>query len=96
MVCVVFICNFLLDPCVPSVPVQLDEVLRREGKAEVMAGHVDQFLSVVLMQLHWLSSHMGDAQLPPHDVFRLYSCLLGTMLSVRACLSSLIQCFSGT
>ncbi|XP_041917900.1 cytoskeleton-associated protein 5-A-like isoform X2 [Alosa sapidissima] len=63
---------------------QLDEVLRREGKVEVMAGHVDQFLIVVLMQLRRLSSHMADEQKPRHDVFRLYSCILGTMLSLMA------------
>ncbi|XP_062405946.1 cytoskeleton-associated protein 5-like isoform X3 [Sardina pilchardus] len=63
---------------------QLDEVLRREGKAEVMAGHVDQFLIVVLMQLRRLSSHMADGQKPRQDVFRLYSCVLGTMLSLVA------------
>ncbi|KAL2089066.1 hypothetical protein ACEWY4_015965 [Coilia grayii] len=63
---------------------QLDEVLRREGKAGVMAGHVDQFLIVVLMQLRRLSSLMADQQTPRHSLFRLYSCLLGTMLSLVA------------
>ncbi|XP_063045140.1 cytoskeleton-associated protein 5-like [Engraulis encrasicolus] len=61
---------------------QLDEVLRREGKAEVMVGHVDQFLIVVLMQLQRLSGYLGDQHMPRQDLFRLYSCLIGTMLSL--------------
>lgn len=64
---------------------QIDEVLRQEDKAEVMSGHIDQFLIATFMQLRLIySTHMADERLDKTDVIKLYSCIIGNMLSVSA------------
>lgn len=66
---------------------QIDEVLRQEDKAEVMSGHIDQFLIATFMQLRLIySTHMADDRLEKSDIFKLYSCIIGNMLSVSSCL----------
>lgn len=66
-----------------SCPPQIDEVLRQEDKAEVMSGHIDQFLIATFMQLRLLyNTHMADDRLDKRDIFKLYSCIIGNMLSV--------------
>ena len=66
---------------------QIDEVLRQEGKAEVMSGHIDQFLIATFMQLRLIySTHMADDHLDKTDIIKLYSCIIGNMLSVSCCL----------
>lgn len=70
----------LLHP--PASP-QIDEVLRQEDKAEVMSGHIDQFLIATFMQLRLIySTHMADERLDKSDIIKLYSCIIGNMLSV--------------
>uniref|UniRef100_A0A668A4N8 Cytoskeleton associated protein 5 n=1 Tax=Myripristis murdjan TaxID=586833 RepID=A0A668A4N8_9TELE len=62
---------------------QIDEVLRQEDKAEVMSGHIDQFLIATLMQLRLIyNTHMADDRLDKKDIFKLYSCIIGNMLSL--------------
>uniref|UniRef100_A0A3Q3ETC6 Cytoskeleton associated protein 5 n=1 Tax=Labrus bergylta TaxID=56723 RepID=A0A3Q3ETC6_9LABR len=62
---------------------QIDEVLLQEDKAEVMSGHIDQFLIATFMQLRLIySTHMADDRLPKKDIIRLYSCIIGNMLSL--------------
>lgn len=62
---------------------QIDEVLRQEDKAEVMSGHIDQFLIATIMQLRLIySTHMADDRLDKKDIFKLYSCIIGNMLSL--------------
>ncbi|KAM7396138.1 hypothetical protein PAMP_019206 [Pampus punctatissimus] len=62
---------------------QIDEVLRQEDKAEVMSGHIDQFLIATFMQLRLIySTHMADDRLDKKDIFKLYSCIIGNMLSL--------------
>ncbi|XP_053175118.1 cytoskeleton-associated protein 5 isoform X3 [Scomber japonicus] len=62
---------------------QIDEVLRQEDKAEVMSGHIDQFLIATFMQLRLLyNTHMADDRLDKRDIFKLYSCIIGNMLSL--------------
>ncbi|XP_061825769.1 cytoskeleton-associated protein 5 isoform X1 [Nerophis lumbriciformis] len=62
---------------------QIDEVLWQENKAEVMSGHIDQFLIATFMQLRLLyNTHMADDRLDKKDIFKLYSCILGNMLSL--------------
>ncbi|XP_053741131.1 cytoskeleton-associated protein 5 isoform X3 [Synchiropus splendidus] len=62
---------------------QIDEVLRQEDKAEVMSGHIDQFLIAMFMQLRLIySTHMADERLDKKDIFKLYSCIIGNMLSL--------------
>uniref|UniRef100_H3CGY6 Cytoskeleton associated protein 5 n=1 Tax=Tetraodon nigroviridis TaxID=99883 RepID=H3CGY6_TETNG len=62
---------------------QIDEVLRQEDKAEVMSGHIDQFLIATFMQLRLVySTHMADERLDKTDIIRLYSCIIGNMLSL--------------
>ncbi|XP_029289078.1 cytoskeleton-associated protein 5 isoform X2 [Cottoperca gobio] len=62
---------------------QIDEVLRQEDKAEVMSGHIDQFLIATFMQLRLIySTHMADDSLDKRDIIKLYSCIIGNMLSL--------------
>ncbi|XP_061773352.1 cytoskeleton-associated protein 5 isoform X2 [Nerophis ophidion] len=62
---------------------QIDEVLWQENKAEVMSGHIDQFLIATFMQLRLIyNTHMADDRLDKKDIFKLYSCILGNMLSL--------------
>uniref|UniRef100_A0A8C7H2U5 Cytoskeleton associated protein 5 n=1 Tax=Oncorhynchus kisutch TaxID=8019 RepID=A0A8C7H2U5_ONCKI len=62
---------------------QIDEVLRQEDKAEAMSGHIDQFLIATFMQLRLIyNTHMADDRLDKKDIFKLYSCIIGNMLSV--------------
>ncbi|KAF7653352.1 hypothetical protein LDENG_00084060 [Lucifuga dentata] len=62
---------------------QIDEVLRQEDKAEVMSGHIDQFLIATFMQLRLIyNTHMADDRLDKKDIFKLYSCIIGNMLSL--------------
>ncbi|TNN43790.1 Cytoskeleton-associated protein 5 [Liparis tanakae] len=53
---------------------QIDEVLRQEDKAEVMSGHIDQFLIATFMQLRLIySTHMADERLDKRDIIKLCS-----------------------
>ncbi|CAB1318243.1 unnamed protein product [Coregonus sp. 'balchen'] len=62
---------------------QIDEVLRQESRAEVMVGHIDQFLIATSLQLRLAhSTHMADTRLPKEDIFKLYSCAIGNMLTL--------------
>lgn len=48
-----------------------------------MSGHIDQFLIATFMQLRLIySTHMADDRLEKSDIFKLYSCIIGNMLSV--------------
>lgn len=63
---------------------QIDEVLRQADKAEAMSGHIDQFLIATFMQLRLIyNTHMADDRLDKKEIFKLYSCIIGNMLSVR-------------
>ncbi|KAG8438277.1 hypothetical protein GDO86_008822 [Hymenochirus boettgeri] len=62
---------------------QIDEVLRQEDKAEAMSGHIDQFLIATFMQLRLAyNTHMADERLDKDDIVRLYSCIIGNMISL--------------
>lgn len=62
---------------------QIDEVLRQEDKAEAMSGHIDQFLIATFMQLRLIySTHMADEKLDKDDIIKLYSCIIGNMISL--------------
>ncbi|XP_057691875.1 cytoskeleton-associated protein 5 isoform X1 [Corythoichthys intestinalis] len=62
---------------------QIDEVLSQENKAEVMSGHIDQFLIATFMQLRLIyNTHMADERLDKEDIFKLYRCILSNMLSL--------------
>ncbi|XP_077317578.1 cytoskeleton-associated protein 5 isoform X5 [Lithobates pipiens] len=62
---------------------QIDEVLRQEDKAEAMSGHIDQFLIATIMQLRLIyNTHMADERLDKDDIVRLYSCIIGNMISL--------------
>ena len=54
-----------------------------------MSGHIDQFLIATFMQLRLIySTHMADDRLDKRDIIKLYSCIIGNMLSVSHCLMS--------
>lgn len=77
-------CDSLCNPCASPCP-QIDEVLRQEDKADAMSGHIDQFLIATFMQLRLIyNTHMADDRLDKKDIFKLYSCIIGNMLSVSS------------
>lgn len=50
-----------------------------------MSGHIDQFLIATFMQLRLIySTHMADERLDKSLIIKLYSCIIGNMLSVSA------------
>ncbi|XP_071665230.1 cytoskeleton-associated protein 5 isoform X1 [Patagioenas fasciata] len=62
---------------------QIDEVLRQEDKAEAMSGHIDQFLIATFMQLRLIyNTHMADEKLDKDEIVKLYSCIIGSMISL--------------
>ncbi|XP_063145765.1 cytoskeleton-associated protein 5 isoform X2 [Candoia aspera] len=62
---------------------QIDEVLRQEDKAEAMSGHIDQFLIATFMQLRLIyNTHMADEKLDKDEIVKLYSCIIGNMISL--------------
>ncbi|XP_059161081.1 cytoskeleton-associated protein 5-like isoform X1 [Physella acuta] len=62
---------------------QIDEVLKDERKAAVMANHIDNLLVVITMQCKMgLGKHLLDSQVDNKEVIRLYRCLLSTLLSI--------------
>uniref|UniRef100_A0A8C3KMX4 Cytoskeleton associated protein 5 n=1 Tax=Calidris pygmaea TaxID=425635 RepID=A0A8C3KMX4_9CHAR len=62
---------------------QIDEVLRQEYKVEVMSGHIDQFLIATFMQLRLIyNTHMADEKLDKDEIVRLYSCIIGSMITL--------------
>ncbi|KAH0620748.1 hypothetical protein JD844_021478 [Phrynosoma platyrhinos] len=63
---------------------QIDEVLRQEDKAEAMSGHIDQFLIATFMQLRLIyNTHMADEKLDKDEIVKLYSCIIGNMISIE-------------
>uniref|UniRef100_A0A8C5UDW9 Cytoskeleton associated protein 5 n=1 Tax=Malurus cyaneus samueli TaxID=2593467 RepID=A0A8C5UDW9_9PASS len=62
---------------------QIDEVLKQEDKAEAMSGHIDQFLIATFMQLRLIyNTHMADEKLDKDEIVRLYSCIIGSMITL--------------
>lgn len=65
---------------------QIDEVLKDDEKADLMSGHVDQFLVVCSLQLRMaFNKHMSDTETSKENVLRLYRCILGSLLAVFQC-----------
>lgn len=61
-------------------------MLKQEDKAEAMSGHIDQFLIATFMQLRLIyNTHMADEKLDKDEIVRLYSCIIGSMITVRLC-----------
>lgn len=59
-------------------------MLKQEDKAEAMSGHIDQFLIATFMQLRLIyNTHMADEKLDKDEIVRLYSCIIGSMITVR-------------
>lgn len=49
-----------------------------------MSGHIDQFLIATFMQLRLIyNTHMADEKLDKDEIVKLYSCIIGSMISVR-------------
>uniref|UniRef100_UPI00398EDFBA cytoskeleton-associated protein 5 isoform X2 n=1 Tax=Pristiophorus japonicus TaxID=55135 RepID=UPI00398EDFBA len=62
---------------------QIDEVLRQEDKVDAMSGHIDQFLIATFMQLRLIyNTHMADEKQNKTDIVRLYSCIIGNMITL--------------
>ncbi|KAH9494766.1 Cytoskeleton associated protein 5 [Bulinus truncatus] len=62
---------------------QIDEVLKDERKASVMANHIDNLLMVITLQCKMgIGKHLHDPQVDNKEVIRLYRCLLSTLLSI--------------
>ena len=68
---------------------QIDEVLKTEGRAQVMTSHMDQLLMMLSMQFKLVySTFMGDPLTNRDDIIKLYKCLLGTLLAVSCNLAT--------
>lgn len=51
-----------------------------------MSGHIDQFLIATFMQLRLIyNTHMADEKLDKDEILKLYSCIIGNMISVGHC-----------
>ncbi|XP_055505102.1 cytoskeleton-associated protein 5 isoform X2 [Leucoraja erinacea] len=62
---------------------QIDEVLRQESKVDAMSGHIDQFLIATFMQLRLIyNTHMADEKLNKSEILKLYSCIIGNMITL--------------
>ncbi|XP_078271596.1 cytoskeleton-associated protein 5 isoform X2 [Rhinoraja longicauda] len=62
---------------------QIDEVLRQESKVDTMSGHIDQFLIATFMQLRLIyNTHMADEKLNKSEILKLYSCIIGNMITL--------------
>ncbi|XP_051885307.1 cytoskeleton-associated protein 5 isoform X2 [Pristis pectinata] len=62
---------------------QIDEVLRQESKVDTMSGHIDQFLIATFMQLRLIyNTHMADEKLNKTEILKLYSCIIGNMITL--------------
>ncbi|XP_072905784.1 cytoskeleton-associated protein 5 isoform X4 [Hemitrygon akajei] len=62
---------------------QIDEVLRQESKVDTMSGHIDQFLIATFMQLRLIyNTHMADEKLNKMEILKLYSCIIGNMITL--------------
>ncbi|CAG5116856.1 unnamed protein product, partial [Candidula unifasciata] len=62
---------------------QIDEVLKDEKKADIMANHIDNLLVVITMQCKLgIGKHLMDPQVENGEVIRLYRCLLSTLISI--------------
>lgn len=49
-----------------------------------MSGHIDQFLIATFMQLRLIyNTHMADEKLDKDEIVKLYSCIIGNMISVK-------------
>ena len=61
----------------------MDEVFRQRGRAQAMVGHVNAFLSATVLQLRLVhSAHMADPRVAKGDVDKLYSCMIGSIITV--------------
>ncbi|KAG7257363.1 hypothetical protein CRUP_022799 [Coryphaenoides rupestris] len=62
---------------------QMDEVFRQSGRSEVLVSQVDRFLKATVHQLRLThGTHMADQRVSHEDVSALYTCVMGTILTV--------------
>ncbi|CAL8351661.1 unnamed protein product [Merluccius merluccius] len=75
---------------------QMDEVFRQHGKSEVMTSNVNQFLVATVLQLRLAhSAHMTDPSLSKEDVSKLYSCAIGSILTLLGTDALALEASSG-
>lgn len=59
-----------------------------------MSGHIDQFLIATFMQLRLIyNTHMADEKLDKDEIVRLYSCIIGSMITVRLAVRDKVKNF---
>ncbi|KAG7281377.1 hypothetical protein CRUP_020789 [Coryphaenoides rupestris] len=62
---------------------QMDEVFRQSGRSEVLVSQVDRFLKATVHQLRLThGTHMADQRVSHEDVSALYTCVMGTILTL--------------
>ncbi|CAL8245486.1 unnamed protein product [Lota lota] len=62
---------------------QMDEVFRQHSRSKVMVGNVNQFLNATVLQLRLThSAHMADQRVSKEDVSKLYSCIIGSIITL--------------
>ncbi|XP_059928012.1 cytoskeleton-associated protein 5-like isoform X2 [Gadus macrocephalus] len=62
---------------------QMDEVLQQGERSQVVAGNVNQFLSATVQQLRLTHRvHLADQRVAKEAVPNLYSCIIGTVITL--------------
>ncbi|XP_013397900.1 cytoskeleton-associated protein 5-like, partial [Lingula anatina] len=71
-----------ISVCIQSLA-QIDGMLKKEDRAELLTNHVDQLLVAITVQLKMAhTKHMGDPNTDSEDVITLCRALLGTLLEL--------------
>uniref|UniRef100_UPI003AB1091D cytoskeleton-associated protein 5-like n=1 Tax=Centroberyx gerrardi TaxID=166262 RepID=UPI003AB1091D len=62
---------------------QMDEVFRQHSGSDVMVNNINQFLIATVLQLRLIhSTHMADQRVAKEDVSKLYSCIVGSIMTM--------------
>uniref|UniRef100_A0A667Y153 Cytoskeleton associated protein 5 n=1 Tax=Myripristis murdjan TaxID=586833 RepID=A0A667Y153_9TELE len=62
---------------------QMDDVFRQRSSPDAMVNNINQFLIATVLQLRLINStHMADQRVPKEDISKLYSCIVGSIMTV--------------
>uniref|UniRef100_A0A8C5C053 Cytoskeleton-associated protein 5-like n=1 Tax=Gadus morhua TaxID=8049 RepID=A0A8C5C053_GADMO len=71
------------DAASHSLSTAMDEVLQQGERSQVVAGNVNQFLSATVQQLRLTHRvHLADQRVAKEAVPNLYSCIIGTVITL--------------
>ncbi|XP_029935626.1 cytoskeleton-associated protein 5-like [Myripristis murdjan] len=62
---------------------QMDDVFRQRSSPDAMVNNINQFLIATVLQLRLINStHMADQRVPKEDISKLYSCIVGSIMTM--------------